>query len=101
MGGRWKAAQLLRMARRIGLNPPPARLPREVSRARVRAIWKQHAEITAKQVKDSLGPQLPLGEALVRRLLKSYRLEAAKRNPAFKRRIARRKSRGVRWGMGC
>jgi len=85
MGGRWKAAQLLRMARRIGLNPPAARLPREVSRARVRAIWKQHSEFTAKQVKDSLGHQLPLGEAVVRRLLKSYRLEAAKVNPALRR----------------
>ena len=73
------------MARRIGLNPPRAWLPREVSRARVRAIWKQHSEFTAKQVKDSLGHQLPLGEGVVRRLLKSYRLEAAKVNPALRR----------------
>src|SRR6516165_10022264 len=56
MGGRWAGEQLLRMAHRIGLNPPPARLPGEVSRALVRSIWKQHPDVTAQQVKESLGP---------------------------------------------
>jgi DNA invertase Pin-like site-specific DNA recombinase len=84
MGGRWAGEQLFRMAHRIGLNPPPARLPREVSRARVHSIWKQHPEFNAKQVKESLGPRLLLREALVSRLLKKYRRAAAKNNPAQK-----------------
>ena len=84
-GGRWTGKQLFRMANRIGLNPPPARLPCEVARARVHAIWKQHPDVTARQVKESLGPQLPLREELVARLLRKYRWATLKHDPALKR----------------
>lgn len=87
MGGRWTGKQLLRMANRIGLNPPPARLPGEVSRACVHAIWRQHPDATARQVKESLGPQLPLREELVSRLLRKYRWATLKHDPALKRMV--------------
>ena len=38
-GRTWSGEQLLRMAHRIGLRPPPARLPLVESQARVRRIW--------------------------------------------------------------
>jgi DNA invertase Pin-like site-specific DNA recombinase len=53
-GGRWNECQLLKVARRIGLNPPLALLPRKVTRPLVHAVWKQHPEFTAKQVKGIL-----------------------------------------------
>jgi DNA invertase Pin-like site-specific DNA recombinase len=78
MGGRWGDHSLRNMAYRLGLRQPPARMPREVSRARVRAIWKQHPEFTAKQVLDSLGPEHPLGIRRVQELLRDCRLASAK-----------------------
>jgi DNA invertase Pin-like site-specific DNA recombinase len=83
MGGSWSGEQLLRMAHRLGIHPPPARLSREVSQARVRAIWKQHPEFT-EQVIERLGPELPLGETTVWTLLRKSRWAAAKRSPAHK-----------------
>jgi DNA invertase Pin-like site-specific DNA recombinase len=84
MGGRWSGEQLLRMAHRIGLHPPRARLPREESQARVRAIWKQHPEFTAKRVIESLGPERPLGVTVVEKLLTECRRAADKHSPAQK-----------------
>jgi DNA invertase Pin-like site-specific DNA recombinase len=92
MGGRWSGEQLLRMAHRLGLHPPPARLSRDVSQARVRAIWKQHPEFTAKQVIESLGPGLPLGETTVWKLLRKCRRAAAKRSSAQKQ---------IGWYLDC
>ena len=45
----------------LGFITRPVHLRREVARARVRAIWKQHPEFTAKQVIASLGLEHPLG----------------------------------------
>jgi DNA invertase Pin-like site-specific DNA recombinase len=84
MGRSWSGEQLLRMAHRLGLDPPPARLSREVARARVRAIWREHPEFTAKQVIETLGPALPLGETTVLKLLRRSRQAAAERRPAQK-----------------
>ena len=84
MGGRWSGDQLLRMAHRLGLHPPRARLPREESQARVRAIWKQHPEFTAKQVIESLGPERPLGVTVIEKLLRECRRATAKHNQVHK-----------------
>lgn len=78
MGGTWQGDQLLRMARRLGLNPPLARLPRKVAQARVYEIWKQHPEFTADRVIRTLGPALPLGTSTVLRLLRKCRRAADK-----------------------
>jgi len=47
----------------------------------VHAIWRQHPEVTAREIKQSLAPDLPLGEQAIARLLKECRLAVAKRSP--------------------
>jgi DNA invertase Pin-like site-specific DNA recombinase len=76
-GRTWSGEQLLRMAHRIGLRPPPARLPLAVSQANVRAIWKKHPEYTAKQLIASGTLPLPLCERTVRELLNNCRRSSA------------------------
>lgn len=72
-GRTWSGEQLLRMAHRIGLRPPPARLPLVESQARVRRIWVKHPEFTAKQIIASGELPLPLCERTVRELLNNCR----------------------------
>jgi hypothetical protein len=87
MGGRWTGAQLQRMARRLRLNHPPASLRLDEARARVQALWKQHPELTGKQVIVSLGlrHQHLLGIYRATQLLKECRAAAAKRSPVHKK----------------
>jgi DNA invertase Pin-like site-specific DNA recombinase len=85
MGGRWVGQQLLRMARRLGLNHPLGRLSREVARARVQAMYKEHPEFTVKQVKANLGLEHPLDYGRALGYLRECRMGAAKRNPTYKR----------------
>jgi DNA invertase Pin-like site-specific DNA recombinase len=85
MGGRWRGSQLQRMARRLGLDHPKGSLAREVARARVQAIWKQHPELTEKQVIAALGLNNLLGIDRARKLLRECRLTAAKRSPMHKK----------------
>jgi hypothetical protein len=81
-GGRWNEEQLYRVARRLGMDPPlTARPPRKLTQARVHAIWRQHPEVTARQIKQSLAPDLPVGVQAIARLLKECRLAVAKRSP--------------------
>jgi DNA invertase Pin-like site-specific DNA recombinase len=82
MGGRWTGDQLLRMGLRLGLHHPPGHLSCTVVRARVRALWKEHPEFTAKQVISSLGLEHPVGLTRAWKLLKECRLAAAKRSSA-------------------
>jgi DNA invertase Pin-like site-specific DNA recombinase len=84
MERRWTGHQLRRMARRLGLHHPPGYLKNEVVRARVRAIWKQHPECTAKQVVASLGLEHPLGIQRAWVHLKKVRMAGASRSPAQK-----------------
>jgi DNA invertase Pin-like site-specific DNA recombinase len=84
MGGRWTGHQLLRMGLRLGLHHPPGHLRREVVQARVRALWTEHPEFTAKQVIASLGLEHPLGFTRAWKLLRECRMAAAKRSSAQK-----------------
>jgi DNA invertase Pin-like site-specific DNA recombinase len=85
MGGRWSSVNVGLMASRLGLPLPPIPLSSVVLRARVREIWKQRPEVTARQVIESLGTERPAGFQRVWKLLKECRLAAAKRSPAQKR----------------
>jgi DNA invertase Pin-like site-specific DNA recombinase len=80
MGRSWCGAQLQRMARRLQLNHPTASLRRDVARARIQALWKQHPKLTGKQVIESLGlkGRHLLGIYRAGQLLKECRLAAAK-----------------------
>ena len=79
MGGRWSGEQILRMALRVGLHPPPARLSRSVARARVQAAWKEHPDLTAKQLIASSGLKHILGFTRAWAYLRECRVAAAKR----------------------
>lgn len=84
MGGLWRGHELQRMALRLGLHHPLGRLSRDVARAKVHAIWKEHPEFTAKQVIASLGLEHPLGTSRAWALLREFRMAAAKRSPVHK-----------------
>lgn len=75
------------MARRLRLNHPSDSLPLNVARVRIQALWKQHPELTGKQVIASLGlkDQHLLGIYRTRILLRECRLAAADRSPVHKK----------------
>jgi hypothetical protein len=72
------------MASRLGLPLPPTSLPSAALRARVREIWKQHPEYTARQVIENFGTEHLVGYVRVWKLLRECRLAAAKHSPAQK-----------------
>lgn len=51
------------------------------ARIRIRVIWKQHPEFTAKQVLEKLGPQQSLRLRWVQHILSDCRRGSARRGP--------------------
>ncbi len=92
MGGRWAAPTLKRMANLLRLYHPPGIVRQEVVQARVREIWKEHPEFTAKEVRANAGLDHPLGFDNSYRFLKECRLAAVKRSYIYRRR---------RWRIDC
>jgi DNA invertase Pin-like site-specific DNA recombinase len=84
MGSCWRSDNVRRMATRLGLYQPRVCVPTEVSRARVRAIWKQHPEFTAVEVMKRLGPENTLGRRRIYKLLSECWLARATRYPVYK-----------------
>jgi hypothetical protein len=84
-GRGWAGSQLQRMLPRLGLTHPLGRLPRELVRARVRALWRKHPGMTGKQLVANLGLWRPLGIETARTLLNECRAAAAKRSASCKR----------------
>jgi DNA invertase Pin-like site-specific DNA recombinase len=80
-GGRWCGHQLKRMAIRIGVSHPGYRIPDETVKARVREIWKEHCELTGRQIWQRLGLLHPVGLSRVRQMVKECRRTAAARSP--------------------
>ena len=78
MGGRWSGGQLLKVAHRLALNPPPARLSSDEARARVRAVWNQHPEYGGRQAMATGGLAQAVGSKRTWRYLKECRTAAAK-----------------------
>ena len=83
---------MLRMGRRLGLSHPPGTVPYEVVQARVWAIWKEHPEITSKQLRAIARLDHPLGAENAFRLLKACRIAAANRSPVHRR---------IGWHIDC
>ena len=90
----------------------PAGLVRETSlrsdaaRARIQALWKQHPELTGKQVIASLGlaDKHLLGVYRARQLLRECQLAAAKRSPLHQKagwRLDSRTAARIRIGAIC
>ena len=85
MGATWSGDQLIRMARRLGLDPPPARISPKLSPNLVREMWKKQPDITAPQVIEKLGPRRPLGLDRAMKLLTRCRKAAANRSAMHKK----------------
>lgn len=81
LGGRWRGHHLQRMARRLGIDHPLARMPEGLARARVRALFEGHPEKTAPQVVTGLGTDTPcpLGLRRTYALLEECRRSVASR----------------------
>jgi DNA invertase Pin-like site-specific DNA recombinase len=85
MGRRWTGAQLQRMGTRLQLNHPRSTVPIEAKEARVRAIWKEQPETTAKQLIAIVESDYPLGKDYAYKLLKAHRLAASKRSDVHRK----------------
>jgi DNA invertase Pin-like site-specific DNA recombinase len=85
LGGTWRGHHIQRMARRLGLDHPLARMPEAFARARVRALFKLRPNLTGEQVVASLGTAHPLWVRRAYALLKECRRDAAKRSPVHTR----------------
>jgi hypothetical protein len=85
MGGRWNSTGLINMACRLGLRERPLRVPREELQARVLAIWKQHPDVTTKQIVTAISPEYPVGSIQAWLLLRACREVAAKQSPMHRR----------------
>jgi hypothetical protein len=85
MGATWSGDQLIRMAHRLGLAPPPARISPKLSPDLVREMWKKQPDITAPQVIEKLGPGRPLGLDRAMKLLTRCRRSAANRSAMHKK----------------
>jgi DNA invertase Pin-like site-specific DNA recombinase len=85
MGGSWRGHQLMRMAVRIGVDHPTRRQQSEVRQAQVSAIYKQHPNFTAKQVKANMRTEQPVSDWTVLKLLRKCRQAGARYSPAQRR----------------
>lgn len=86
LGGRWSGSALIRTARRLGLHYPPGIVPQAVVQARVRNIWKENPEITAKQLRENAGLDHPVGFDNSYKFLKECRLAAAQLSSVHRQR---------------
>lgn len=85
LGGSWRGHHIQRMARRLGIDHPLARMPVGFARARVRAIYKQHPDITAPKLVAAMETAHPLWDRRGYALLKECHRDAAKRSPVHRR----------------
>jgi len=79
-GRRWRGNQLQRMARRLRIDHPLARMPETLARARVQALWKERPEITGAQLVNDLGTPHRLDQRRAWEFLKECRRSAANRS---------------------
>lgn len=85
LGGHWRGHHVQRMAARLGLNHPLARMPEKFARARVRALWKQRPTITGEQLVADLGTPHPLYVRRAWAFLRDCRRGAAMQSSVHRR----------------
>ena len=83
MGGRWRSDNVRRMGRRLGLYQPRVCVPREVLRARVCAIWREHPDYNAVDVIKRLGPEYAICRRRIYKVLSDRWLAHARRSPTY------------------
>jgi DNA invertase Pin-like site-specific DNA recombinase len=84
MGSCWRSDNVRRMGRRLGLYHPRVGVPREVLRARVCAVWKEHPDYTAVDVIKRLGPEYAISRRRIYKVLSDRWLALARRSPTYK-----------------
>jgi DNA invertase Pin-like site-specific DNA recombinase len=84
LGGTWRGHHIQRMARRLGLDHPLARMPETLARTRVRALFKLRPNLTGEQVVAHMGTAHPLWDRRAYSLLKECRRDAARRSPVHR-----------------
>jgi DNA invertase Pin-like site-specific DNA recombinase len=78
MGTTWSGTQIVSMARRLGLNPAPARISPKLSPVLIKEIWGKQPCITAPELLAKLGPNRPLGlDRAMKLLTKCRKAEAS------------------------
>lgn len=85
LGGTWRGHHVQRMARRLGIDHPLARMPEKFARDRVRALWKERPTITGAQVVATMGTAHRLDLTRAYAFLKACRREAANESPVHRR----------------
>jgi DNA invertase Pin-like site-specific DNA recombinase len=80
LGGQWRGHHVQRMAARLKLDHPLARMPEKLARARVCALWRQRRNITGEAVVANLGTPHPLDLRRAYAFLKECRRDAAMRS---------------------
>ena len=70
-GGHWCSMNVRDVACRLGLRDRPTRVPRKVLQAHVRAIWKQHPDLTGKKLTMQLRSEHPVSTTQAWKLLRS------------------------------
>jgi DNA invertase Pin-like site-specific DNA recombinase len=85
LGGTWRGHHIQRMARRLGIDHPLARMPVGMARARVRAFYKRHPTVRADQLVATLRTPHPLWDRRAYALLKECHRDAARASPVHQR----------------
>src|SRR5260370_4827188 len=85
LGGTWRGHHIQRMARRLGLDHPLARMPESFARSRVRALFKLRPNLTGEQVVANMGTAHPLWDRRAYALLKECRRDSSRRSPVHRR----------------
>ena len=84
-GAQWSGTQIVCMARRLGLDPPLARISPKLSPVLVKELWEKQPDITAPTLLKMLGPKIPLGLDRAMELLTACRTAEANRSILHKR----------------
>ena len=91
-GATWSGTQIVSMARRLGLDPAPARISPRLSPVLIREIWERQPGITAPEMLAKLGPKRPLGLDRAMKLLTVCRKAEASRSALHKK---------IGWHIDC
>ena len=85
LGGTWRGHHIQRMARRLRIDHPLARMPKGVARARVQTLYKQNPMLKADELVATVGLAHPLWARTAYALLKECHEDAARRSQVHQR----------------
>jgi hypothetical protein len=79
-GHKWSGSQIYNVARRLGLDPPPARIPPKLSPILIEELWDKNPGIAGPEILKALGPKQPLGLDRAMKLVTRLRRSEARRS---------------------